>query len=501
MKLKILGAAVVVAAVAGVSYKMMMPNLQKKNPDAGMTVNEVKARDNNAKENWAYSLGVLAYIYGLPLKVFERERRLRLNERKLNFVMEREICPCAPINQFGHMNKLATSDDELPYTPNNDTIYSGILLELKDEPIIVTLPTVTDRYWSAQIADAYLENLPYLGTRASNGRGGNYMFVGPHWKGNVPSDVELRRMPTNSGVIALRYGVMKELEGDVQTVLDIQKQVYTTSLSNWGKPSGFGKVDTVAMKRKTYEGDLAFFEQMADLLNENPPRTQALRDSVGMFQTIGIELGKPWQGDKLDPAIKAGLKRALGDVKDIMTWKVKYRGTAYETRWNNLHEGSYGFHFINRAEGALEGLLVHDREEGVYFSTYEDGTGELLDGSEQYVLHFEKDEIPPLQNMGFWSLTMYGTNFQLVDNEIDRFSIGDRTPGLKYNNDGSLTIYIQNTPPKGKESNWLPSPPDGLFRINYRIYMPDEDTRDPQKLIKHIPGIEKGNIKLATGGF
>ena len=495
MKWKILGVAIVAASAVAVGLVIKGPNLQKKNPDAGMTMQEVKQRDDQAKENWAYSTGVQAYVYGLPLKVFERERRLRLNERKLNFVMSREICPCAPINQFGHMKKLATADDELPYTPNNDTIYSGILLELKEEPIIVTLPDVMDRYWSAQVADAYLENLPYIGTRSTGGKGGHYMFVGPNWKGKVPEDVELRRIPTNAGVIALRYGAVKELPGDIEAVLEIQKKVFTTSYSNWGKANGFGKVKKVEMTRKKYEGDLAYFAQMADLLNENPPRIET-RGSVGMFQTIGIELGKPFQGQKLDPAIKRGLKRAIADVKDIMTWKVKYRGTAYETRWNNLHEGEYGFHFINRAEGALEGLLVHTREEGMYFSTYEDGKGQLLDGSKQYVLHFEKDEIPPLQSKGFWSLTMYGTNFQLVKNEIDRFAIGDRTPGLKYNADGSLTIYIQNQPPKGKESNWLPSPPEGLFRINFRMYLPNGEIQNAENVKKFIPGIQQGNLML-----
>lgn len=490
MKRKLL--VVAVAAILGTAgYATLKgPNLQKKNPDAGMTMQEIKARDDQSKENWAYSLGVQAYVYGLPLKIFERERRLRLNERKLDFVMSRKICPCAPINEFGHMTKLATADDTLPYTPNNDTIYSGVLLELKDEPVVVTIPDVLDRYWSAQIADAYLENLPYIGIRSTGGKGGNFLFVGPDWQGEVPEGLSLRRMPTNSAVIALRYGIAKDSPEEIAKVMEIQKQVFTTSLSNWGKEDGFGKVNPVQMERKKYDGDQALFEQMADLLNENPPREHQ-RDAVGMFQSIGIELGKPFAGNALDPAIQRGLKRALDDVDNIMVWKVKYRGTPYATRWNNLHEGEYGYHFINRAEGALEGLLVHSREEGVYFSTYEDVEANLLDGSQKYVLHFEKDEIPQLQDKGFWSMTMYGTNFQLIDNEIDRYSIGDRNTDLQYNDDGSLSIYIQHEKPEGLVSNWLPSPDEGLFRINYRIYLPGEETRNPETLHKFLPGIQK----------
>ncbi|HBN8269460.1 MULTISPECIES: DUF1254 domain-containing protein [Pseudomonas] len=489
MKLKLLATVLVgVALTAGYQY-LAVPDLQKKDPDAGLSRDELRSRDERAQENWAYSLGLQAYIWGLPLTITDRERLLRLNERKLRFVTERQICPCAPINQIGHMTKLATSDDELPYTPNNDTVYSGVMLELKDDPVILSLPEVHDRYWSVQVVDAYLENLPYIGTRATLGKGGHYLFTGPDWQGEVPPGVELRRLPTNSGALALRYGVSKEDPQDLPRVLELQKQVHTTSLSNWSRPDGFGKVVAVKMNRKEYSGDLAVFERMVDLLNENPPRP-GQQAAVAMFQSIGIELGKPFDASKLHPATVAGLKRALQDSQDLMTWKVKYRGTPYPTRWNNLHEGTYGFHFINRAEGALEGLMVHDREEGVYFSTYEDGTGQLLDGQSRYVLHFERDALPQLQNKGFWSITLYGTNFQLVDNAIDRYSIGDRTPGLKYNPDGSLTLYIQHQPPAGQESNWLPTPQTGLFRLNYRIYLPNEQTRNPQTLQQFIPAIQ-----------
>ena len=115
------------------------------------------------------------------------------------------------------------------------------------------------------------------------------------------------------------------------------------------------------------------------------------------------------------------------------------------------------FDYFDRAAGALEGLFVHDREEAEYFSTYEDGDAHLLDGENRYVVHFNKDELPPTLEHGFWSFTMYGSDFQLVKNPINRFSIGDRTKGLTANADGSLDVYIQDQPPAGHESNWLPS--------------------------------------------
>jgi len=177
----------------------------------------------------------------------------------------------------------------------------------------------------------------------------------------------------------------------------------------------------------------------------------------------------------------------------IMKWKVKYRGTPYPTCWNNLRPGDYGVDYLDRAAGALEGLFVHDRQEAVYFSTYEDGDATLLDGENRYLLHFDKHEIPQTLKNGFWSITMYGSDFQLVKNAIDRFSIGDRTKGLVHNKDGSLDIYVQNKAPDGLESNWLPSPPSGLFRLNYRIYLPVEPASNPATLSEYLPPLRKGN--------
>ena len=118
------------------------------------------------------------------LTMLERERKIRLNPVALE--KAKKFAPAAPINQIGHMKTLATADDVMPYTPNNDTVYSGALLELADEPIILTAPDILDRYWSVEVADVYTNNLFYIGTRATDGNGGNHAFVGPNWKGALP---------------------------------------------------------------------------------------------------------------------------------------------------------------------------------------------------------------------------------------------------------------------------------------------------------------------------
>jgi hypothetical protein len=458
-------------------------------PAYAQSEDAIRAADAKAEREWMTSVGLQNYVYGLPLVVFERERAVRLDPAALE--KAKKVAPAAPLNQIGHLRKLATADDVLPYTPNNDTVYSGALLELADEPMILSAPDILDRYWSVEVADAYTNNVFYIGTRATAGKGGAHAFVGPGWSGKLPEGVIEHRLPTNSAMFAIRIGVKPGDAEDLKAVNALQDKFVITSLGNWGDPAKFGQASVPKLAaRPHFSGDLAFFQTLAELMKENPPPKEQEAAAI-LLRRGGIEVGQSFDPTKLSEAARQGLADAAAEGPEVMRWKVKFRGTPYPTRWNNLRPGDYGFDYFDRAAGALEGLFVHDREEAVYFSTYEDGDTHLLDGKSAYVLHFDKDEIAPTLKNGFWSITMYGPDFQLVKNSINRFSIGDRTPGLAFNSDGSLDILIQATPPKGRESNWLPSPPDGLFRLNYRIYLPQDPARTPGTLVKYLPPVRK----------
>ena len=478
----------VIAAALATTGCVSMANAQA--PAAAPASGEdIRKHDAQAEEEWYYSVGIQNYVFTLPLTIVERERKLRLNPVALE--KAKKVAPAAPINQIGNMLTLATAGDVMPYTPNNDTVYSGALLELADQPIILTAPDIHDRYWSVEAADAYTNNIFYIGTRATSGDGGNHAFVGPNWKGELPPGVIEHRMPTNDMMFALRIGVLPQDEADLKKVNQLQEQFHLTSLDNWGDKGRFGQVAALNdAPLPEHDGDLAYFQTAADLLMRNPPPPDQ-EAAVILLARGGIDVGQPMDASKLDEPAHKGLVRAAQEGPEILKWKVKYRGTPYPTRWNNLRPGDYGFDYLDRSLGALEGLFVHDRAEAEYFSTYEDGDAQLLDGSNNYVIRFDKDQIPPTMKNGFWSLTMYGADFQLVKNPIDRFSIGDRTKGLTYNPDGSLDIYVQNAPPKGYESNWLPCPPSGLFRINYRIYLPTKEAQDPATLGQYLPPIKK----------
>jgi hypothetical protein len=120
---------------------------------------------------------------------------------------------------------------------------------------------------------------------------------------------------------------------------------------------------------------------------------------------------------------------------------------------------------------ARNGLAANVPEESVYYRAAQDAAGTRLDGRNTYRIHFAASQLPPVGDLGFWSITMYDQTFFLVDNPIDRYAVGDRTPGLVRNQDGSLDVYVGSTPPAGHESNWLPAPATP-FTLAMRVYLP-----------------------------
>lgn len=269
---------------------------------------------------------------------------------------------------------------------------------------------------------------------------------------------------------------------------------------------GEAAVPSSIAAKPNYTDKLADFRLIADLMMDNPPKATHVAQWQP-FHYIGLVAGKSFNPDELSKATRTGLIRAAIMGPQIMQWKVKYRGTAYSTRWNQLREGFYGTDYLDRAAGSLEGLFVHDYVEAIYYSTYgsctinADGTpgeGEFFNSSNKYVMHFDKNEIPVTKENGFWSLNMYGPDFQLVDNVINRYSISDRINTVTKNEDGSLDIYIQSDPPIDlkKAANWLPCPKEGgqLFRVNYRIYMPNYKVQYPDNELQYISPV----LKLST---
>ncbi len=166
-----------------------------------------------------------------------------------------------------------------------------------------------------------------------------------------------------------------------------------------------------------------------------------------------------------------------------------YKGGGYDSGYSGPGER---IRLSNSPAGVPNGLSIAGTDhsgEGMYFHAYHDGKGELLNGGEDYTLHFPADYLPPVK--AFWSLTAYTDDYNLVENDSGRYSVGDRSRGLKYNPDGSLTIHVQFTTPAEGASNWLPTPEGDLFRVNFRMYMPKPVMKEKDKLEAYLPPLVK----------
>lgn len=457
------------AAIAGVLSGT--PAIAQTNPPHTVVIDEVDAQ---GREALAYSLALQTYLYTYPLFIAERERQLRenLTEAQANG-------PIAPINRLGHMSTLASADSDMPYSPNNDTVYTGAALDLSAEPVILDMPAIQDRYAVVQTTNTYIENQTYrYSPRVNGGEAARIAFVGPDWVGTLPEGVETVEVDTNFTFLAIRLAVRGE--ADLETVRGYQDAMSLTPLSAWDDgPTGIQPRIPAPTPRTDFDGPFARLREAAVLLAENPPPDRHHAMNATLWR-IGLEPGEPFDPDALDPDTRRGVRRALEDGPAVMEYLRRNRGRRYPTGWDTArYADDIVFDYAARAAISLVGLLGNDPEEAIYFYTYFDAAAEPLDGSRRYRIHMDADELPDINDLGFWSVTMYdGETYRLVDNPIDRYSIGSRHD-LRFNDDGSLDLYVQPEAPGGERNrNWLPSPEGRPFRVTFRIYSPTPATTE-----------------------
>jgi hypothetical protein len=219
-----------------------------------------------------------------------------------------------------------------------------------------------------------------------------------------------------------------------------------------------------------------FFASFAELMKKNPPHANDY-PIIHRMRQIGIEPGKSFDLAKASPQIQKALKKGVSFGIEELKGGLSKAGTIVNN-WGMLLPpiGTYGTDYFRRALIAYGGLGANVIEDAIYPAAYVDKDGKSFKSSEKYVLHFEKDEIPTVR--AFWSLTMYNDKQFFADNPINRYAIGDRDK-LKFNDDGSLTLYIQReSPGQDKQSNWLPTPKSGGFSMNLRLYWPKLEALD-----------------------
>jgi hypothetical protein len=377
-------------------------------------------------------------------------------------------------NTYLHGRRLFDPDYDVVVTPNNDTLYSTTFADLRTEPVVLTVPPTGDRYQVIQLVDMGTDNFAYIGTRATGSNGGDFLLVGPTFKGAIPGGQFTQVIACPSQFIALATRAAINGPQDLDDVVRIQDAMAITPMSRFLKAPAPGPAPEVEFAPYTPElyGSVKLLEYLGFFLQFHTP---PLFEHALLKRLARINVGPNLDFDLA--AFPTDIQEAIKDGVATAHRKIEDRGNnlgSVENGWEYTPPmGNYGEDYLFRSAVAWKFMYTNSPEEALYPIANTDNEGRQLTGAKNYILHFPAGQLPPVN--AFWSITMYYADTRLmVHNPIARYSIGDRTEGLQYGDDGSLTIYIQHDSPEGpREANWLPAP-DREFYLVARAYMPKE---------------------------
>ena len=422
-----------------------------------------------AEESYVYGLGIVAmyrYYSGMALQE-------------------------GGLNQLVHSRSFLKPGDKPGGEPNVDTYYSYGWFDLSEEPMVVSLPDFGDRYYVYQMNDIYGRNFHNVGNGLSGefpeAYRGSYAFVltPPGWKGDIPEGLDQIKSPGKLVNVLYRIRLSDEsAEGD--EVHKLQDQSLSLPLSAWLK----GEHQSICVKPKSQLGAMkdvlvykdgatgkdqrnpGYFTQLSKVLAYDPPNTQADQDFLkSTLSKIGFDEHGRFDFDSLSTSEQAAILDAQESGHDSVLTFIPNRGIKVGTAvFTSEHAGDYGSDWRLRAAMIFAGAMYPTMEVSRYADFFTDANGKPLSGDDTYTIRFEKGQLPPVTK--FWSATIYGQgSFDLVANPIDRYMINEDTSGLRYGDDGSLTIMLSPAKPTDGNANWLPTP-KGKFYLKYRFYAP-----------------------------
>lgn len=349
--------------------------------------------------------------------------------------------------------------------PNVDTLYSSSFLDLSGGPLKLVVPTDYERYFSIAFMNIMTDNFAYIGTRATGGRGGDFLIVGPDWAGSADPSAQIIRCDSND-VWMLGRTLVSGPE-DLAEAVALQTQIELVVPGSNAAARGFEVSALTPITGKSFLG------VVNEMLARSPTPLGELARAK-LFRTVGIGM------DDVPPELLAQwdafIPKGLAELREKFLYRdLVIDGWAYQERG----VGDFGENDELRAAVALGGLAALGEEEAMYFHANLDPQGQPLRGNRSYRWRVPAGGLPA---DAFWSLTMYetldeGRHF-LAENPINRYAIGDRTTGLKVEPDGSFEVLIQHDPPADADmNNWLPAP-EGRFRLALRAYLPRKELQD-----------------------
>ena len=429
-------------------------------------------------EAQAQQIGTDAYVYGIPLLEFLRQQQTQTSVTVPNRLSD------APINQLGNQRNLADAAHQVFVAPNNDTLYSMAHVDLSRGPLVLHVPKVAHHhYYVFEFLDPYTNVFHYVGTRTTGDGAGNYAIVGPHFHGKLPAGVH--RITSRYEHIWLCGRTLVNGPADLGAVHRIQdgfKLVPLKAFERVGlsyrapRPQRIVTTHTAA----TLPTGLAFFDALGTALAHNPAPA---RDHAILHELAQVGIGRvaipPPSTSRRPPWPDCRPRQ-----RPVPGRSSRCAPRSWRSRWSSTTAGTWPRRTLATSAPTTRcarwcrytGSPPTSRSRRCTRWAASTAPGPCSNGAHRYVIHVPASEIPPVRY--YWSFTAYNTDLYLVRNPINRYAINQFTPGVKYNHDGSLDIYVQATAPAGHESNWLPSPSSGQFEVILRMYGPKKSVLD-----------------------
>lgn len=459
----------VVAAIAALWFSF----------DASMLIDRQQKRSTAiVEEKMAEHIGTLAYLYGYPLVDMYQQQH---NETH-RVVDGQQVY--APINRLYRFTERVTPSIARGgnlRAPNADTLYFSGWYDISDEPLIIHTPDTQGRYYTIAVTNSYSE-VVHIGRRTTGTQQGYFALVKPDWQGELPDNV--KPVVTESPTGWLLGRMMVDDDSDYPEAMGLVNNIWLASLSEFVPGQRPALPPAQSADAIDVLHSLEYFDVMHQVLATLPKRPDEAA-LLAQFQTLGIGADQPFDIDKLSDATRRGLSSAIEAGADIIEAS---SGTAMPNQdgWIVLEfAGRYGHMYRQRAM-VVKGGYANLPEESIYPARILDNEGKALTGKHRYVVRFNAGQLPDVN--AFWSLSAYNLdkNRSLEPNEIDRYSLGDRTQGLRFGDDGSLEVLLQHDRPDDI-ANWLPIP-DGLFVLVLRMYEPGEALLAGKG---HLPELER----------
>jgi hypothetical protein len=459
---------VAVATLIGYGYAQQVP-LPK-------TAAEVPgpASGNTMTKAYVEMVGRMAYVWGYPM-VNSHNRRVAFSKAP-EPVLVGGVLPFAPVGYNAMLTSYIAPDQTFIACPNQDVVYGAGFSALDKEPTVFQVPDFGDRFWVYALYDQRTDEIAEIGKQYGT-KPGFYLIVGPHWKGEAPAGINAVVRSSTDLVFAVPRVFKDDTAEDTKAVQPLINRVVFYPLSKFDgtmKTVDWSKLPHLpAPEEKGAKGESSwvrpetYYEELPIVMKEVAP----LPGEEALYGWINAV----WEAAAKDPATKEALVASfVAADKEIIApltqWK--FNGRSAGNGWDSpVNNARWGTDYLNRTGTSKSNMFDNTPEETKYIYRDYDGHGQQLDGKNTYTVTFPKGQLPPVK--GFWSLTLYDEHHFFHPNTLNRFSLGTKNKDLKYNKDGSLTLYFgAKSPGQDQETNWVPAPA-GMFSLYIRAYWAD----------------------------